>query len=357
NPSVYLNYIASGVLSVRDMGNDPVYLQKLRAGIERRSIDAPDVYPMGFIDKRGPYAAPTGRLVDTLAEARAAVAAYASEGYAGIKLYSSIEPSWIPVLTGDASALGLRTVGHIPPHISPAQAIRSGYREITHINMLLLELIGDLTVDTRTPERFIVPGERGGSIDVTSSQAQAFIDLMLKYKVAHDPTLATFLSQYRSRPGEVAFRAVPYADHLPASLRRAQVRSVSYNHHKEDAFQRTGEVALKFIKRLHDSGVQLLPGTDASLPGFALVSELECYALAGIPNEEVLALATLGTARYMGQENTLGSVEVGKKAYLMLIDGDPVASLSALRKVALVIKGDTSFDAKEILRAQGIRPF
>lgn len=356
-PDDYLHYIASGVLNVRDMGNDPAYLVQLRKDIAAGTVAAPDIYPMGFIDKRGPYAAPTGRLAETLDEARDFVRVYASEGAVGIKLYSSIEPGWVPQLTREAHQLGLKVAGHIPAFMRPEQAIRDGYTEVTHLNMILLQLIGDVTIDTRTPQRFIVPGERGGQIDLDSERSKAFLDLMVDRGIAHDPTLAIFMNQYDGRPGEITPSAAAFADHLPPGLRRDQIADVGYNHGKEEAFRRTGAVALKLVKRLHERGVPILPGTDASLPGFVLVSELQYYARAGISNEDVLRLATIGAARHVGRDGELGSVAVGKKSYLMLIDGDPTQDLASLRKVDRVIKGNAVFSSRDILKAQGIRPF
>lgn len=356
-PDQYLHYIASGVLNVRDMGNDPPYLVQLRAEIAAGTLAAPDIYPMGFIDKRSPFSAPTGRLAATLDEARAAERAYAKEGAVGIKLYSSIEPEWVPVLTAEARALHLGVAGHIPSFMSPEQAIRDGYSELTHINMMLLQLIGDWSIDTRTPQRFIATGERGGLIDLDAEPTRKFIDLMLERRVAHDPTLAIFMNMFESRPGEVIPSARDYADHLPAGMRRDQISDVSYNNGKEAAFGRTGEVALKLIKRMHDRGVRILPGTDTSLPGFALISELQFYARAGISNADVLRLATLEPARHLGREAELGSVTTGKKAYLMLVDGDPTQDLAALRRVEQVFKGTAMFKSREILKAQGITPF
>lgn len=355
-PSFYLNYIASGVLNVRDMGNDPQYMAVLRRDIAAGNVAAPDVYPMGFIDRRGPYAAPTGRVVATLDEARKAVHTYAEEGYVGIKLYSSIDPAWVPELTREARLLGLRTAGHIPAFLSAEGAIRGGYSEVTHINMILLQLIGDWTVDTRTPRRMTVPGERGGFIDMEAASTQAFLDLMVERGIALDPTVAVSMDRFNSRPGEILPSAVEFADWLPSSLRRDQIGSVSDNDGKEQLYQRSGEVTLSLVKRLHERGVRILPGTDAWLPGFMLVSELQYYARAGISNVDVLRLATTGAAKHLGLDGELGSIAPGKKAHLMLIDGDPIHDLSALRRVDRVIKGDAMFRPREILRAQGIEP-
>lgn len=356
-PSQYLHYLASGVLNVRDMANDPDYIASARREIEAGAPVAPDIHAMGFIDKRGPFSAPTGRLAETLDQALGHVRSYAAEGYAGIKLYSSVDPQWVSPLTQEASRLGLPTAGHIPSQMSAAQAISAGYTEVTHINMILLQLLGDTSVDTRTPQRFTVPGELGWRIDLSAKETDQFVDMLKSRGVAHDPTLAIFMDQYLSRPGDVLPRAVDYADHLPPALYRAHIAAPGYSEGKEAAFRRTGARVLQLVKLLHDRGIRLLPGTDANLPGFTLISELAYYAAAGIPTADVLRIATIEPARHMGAAERLGSVDVGKQAYLMLIDGDPTQDIQALRNVGLVLKGDVLIRPRDILLEQGITPF
>ena len=76
-------------------------------------------------------------------------------------------------------------------------------------------------------------------------------------------------------------------------------------------------------KLLYDSGITIVPGTDA-LPGFTLHRELELYAQAGITTPEVLRIATLGAARVAHRDKELGSITPGKLADMVLVDGDPV---------------------------------
>src|SRR6185436_18725721 len=78
---------------------------------------------------------------------------------------------------------------------------------------------------------------------------------------------------------------------------------------------------IEVVKALHEHGIPIVAGTDA-LAGFTLHRELELYNKAGIPNAEILQLATLGAARVMGRDKELGSVAEGKLADLVVIDGD-----------------------------------
>jgi len=154
-----LNYLAGGVTHVRDMGNSNSLLD-VRDEIKRNEVLGPDIsYVSGFIDQAGPYQGPTGAIVNNLQEGIAAVDDYAKRGYGQIKLYSSIDPKWVKPLADEAHAKGMRVAGHIPSFMTAASAVKDGYNEITHMNMVMLNFMGD-TIDTRTPKRFSVVGER-----------------------------------------------------------------------------------------------------------------------------------------------------------------------------------------------------
>lgn len=112
---------------------------------------------------------------------------------------------------------------------------------------------------------------------------------------------------------------------------------------------------LDIVRQMHEAGVPVLPGTDM-MPGVALHRELELYVQAGIPAPEVLTLATLGAARVMGMDNELGSIESGKLADLILVDGDPTIEISDIRRVVTVIKDGRVYDPAAIYRALGIEP-
>ena len=100
----------------------------------------------------------------------------------------------------------------------------------------------------------------------------------------------------------------------------------------------------------------LVAGSDA-MPAFTMHRELELYALAGIPNADVLRIATLGSARVIGVAEQTGSIEPGKAADLLLLDGNPLQDISAIRRGVLVMKGDTLYRPEELYQAVGVQPF
>lgn len=353
----YFNYLAAGVTNVRDMANDEHAISKLSGDVRSGRIAGPDIYALGFIDKRGEFSAPTGRLADTIDDARSFIDFYAQNGFHGIKLYSSIEPQWVAPLASYAHDLDLVVKGHVPAYMNAEQAINAGYDEITHINMILLNFLGAENLDTRTPTRFKVPGEQAGDIDLDSSQVAEFIALMKEKNVAHDPTLSIFMDMFLNEPGKVSpiFREI--ADHLPANARRQSIAGSGYNAGQEAIYARSAEKTLQMIRLLHDSGIRLLPGTDNALPGFSLIRELQYYTQAGIPASEALQLATIVSARHLSQDQRLGSITAGKDAQLYLVEGNPLENMSDLYKVRHVIQGERMYFAPDILTAQGFTPF
>ena len=353
----YANYLAAGVMNVRDMANDPENVHKLKKDVREQRIAGPDVYALGFVDKRGEYSAPTGNLADTLEDGFALIDMYAKEGFHGLKLYSSIEPEWVEPLTAHAHEHDMVVMGHVPAYMNAQQAIDAGYDEITHINMILLNFLGGEELDTRTPNRFIVPGEKAGALDLDSDEVEAFLATMKEKGIAHDPTLTIFLNMFENKPGEVVSTVAEIADHLPANIRRGSISSTGYNEGKEELYATAGERTRELLVKMHEAGIRILPGTDTALPGFALIRELINYVEAGIPASEALQIATIVPAEHVNQDQRLGSIEVGKDAHIFIVDGNPVENIRDLYRVEEVIKGRQMYHAADLLSAQGFKPF
>ena len=136
-----------------------------------------------------------------------------------------------------------------------------------------------------------------------------------------------------------------YSGGLPKSDEKIATR---YN----DSFNKMLEV----IFDLHQKCIAIVPGTDG-LPGFLYHRELELYEKSGIPAAEVLKLATIKSAELTGVSELYGSIEVGKKADLILIDGNPLENISNIRNVEWTMKEGKLFYAKELYNSVGIKYF
>lgn len=346
-----LLHIASGVTSVRDLANDIDYVTGQRKQFADGSLVGPRVLLAGFLDGPGPYAGPTKILVDNQDEVRKAIDRYASLGYVQIKIYSSIKPELVPFITSYAHSKGMRVSGHIPAFMYADDAVREGYDEIQHANFVLLNFLRDVK-DTRTPARFTSIGERGGAIDLHSEEAKKFFDLLVEHKTVIDPTLVTFEPMFVAKPGVMPEAALPIADRLPPQVRRGFLTG-GLPDAGSDKYVAGYAKMIELVRELHAHGIRIVAGTD-DLAGFSLHRELELYAKAGIPNGEILQLATLGAARVMHRDTELGSVAPGKLADLVVIDGNPLANISAVRKPVWVVKDGTLFESSAVYAALGV---
>ena len=111
---------------------------------------------------------------------------------------------------------------------------------------------------------------------------------------------------------------------------------------------------VRMVKRLFDSGVQIVAGTDAG-SGYAFHRELEIYNEAGIPASEVLRIATIEAATVMHKEQDLGSIAPGKYADMILINGDSTKHISDIRHIDIFIKNGEVYRPPEMYPAFGIR--
>ena len=108
-------------------------------------------------------------------------------------------------------------------------------------------------------------------------------------------------------------------------------------------------------KQMYDAGIPILAGTDATA-GIMLHRELELEVRAGIPPAKALQIATFNAARLLKQENELGSIAPGKRADLLLVEGNPGERISDIRRCQLVMKNGVLYDSAKVYAAVGIQP-
>jgi hypothetical protein len=354
-PDGVLN-VASGVTTVRDLANDPDRLDEYRRRFDEGSAVGPRVLRSGFIEGRGKNAAGSKITAVTPEEAKAAVDFYAKRGYEGIKIYNSVKPELVPVLTRLAHARKMRVSGHIPKGMLAEDGVRAGYDEIQHVNMLFLNFLADRQTDTNTPLRFSIVADKGGSLDLTGSRVQAFFRLLRERGTVVDPTVNVFEDLFLSRPGEVSASVRPLVERLPVLVQRQfRIGGLAVPAGKDASYRRGFQKLLEMVKALHDAKIPMVSGTD-SIAGVMLHHEIELYVQAGIPSGDALEIATLGAARVMGRSATTGSIAVGKDGDFLLVDGDPLSRIEDLRKVTTTIRGGVVFSAAKLYESVGVRP-
>ena len=349
--------IAAGVTTVRDMGNDNATLQRMMDQERAGTLLSTRIVPAGFIEGVSDNSARADYVVANLDEAKNAVDWYAEHGYPQIKIYNSFPKDILRDTIAYAHAKGLCVSGHVPAFLRAQDVVEQGYDEIQHINQVLLNFLVDDKTDTRTLQRFYLPAEKIADLDFDGQPVQDFIALLAKRQIVIDPTVSTF-EFLRQRAGEMPQSYAPVAGHMPPDIQRLLL--VADMNIPDDAtasrYNKSYEKMVEFVGRMYRAGVPIVAGTDAT-PGFTLQSELEWYVRAGMTPSQVLQIATWNGAKYSRVLEDRGSVTPGKRADLVLIDGDPTTNIADIRKVALVVKGDTAYYPNEIFDALGIKPF
>lgn len=347
-----LYHIAGGVTNIKDMANE-VDLPETKKKVDADILLGPDISIMsGFIDFAGPYAGPTGKIVKTLEEGLAAVNYYADNGYQQVKLYSSIPVEWVKPLAAEAHKRGLKVCGHIPSFMTAERAVNDGYDQIIHLNMIMLNFLGD-SLDTRSMGRFIKVAERAGNINLNSPEVKRFVKLLKDRKIIVDPTAAIFEDMFTHEPGKLAPGYDPVVNMLPPEYRRGlYLGGLPTMKGHEAQYKKSFDNMLGMLKLLYTNGITFVPGTD-DFPGFALHRELELYVKAGVPTKEVLQKATWISAQVANKDSEVGSIEVGKKANLILVAGDPTKNISDIRKVEYTMKGGRLYDNKKLFESYG----
>ena len=318
--------LAAGLTTVRDLAADidVAVAQRDRAADGR--IVAPRLVLAGFIEGPGRWAGPGDVIVRTEGEAREWVARFDSLGYRQIKLYNLVHPDLVPTIVAEAHRRGLRVSGHVPRGLSVPAAVQLGFDEINHGAFLFSTFYQDSLYLPTMRAYSAVAAAVAPNVDVDGPAMTAMIDLFRARGTVIDGTFAIWLT------GNAVGSAVSGG---AASANAARADS-NY---------------LRLVKRLHDAGVTLVPGTDAGAAAY--VPELEVYERAGITAPQVLRMATIVSARVMGDDREYGSIAAGKVADLVIVDGRPAERVGDLRRATQVMRAGRLYDVQALRAAAG----
>ncbi|KFN48100.1 amidohydrolase family protein [Arenimonas metalli] len=349
--------IAAGITTVRDMGNNNAVLDDLVASIEAGRIAGPRVHRSGFIEGRSPFNSNNGYLVASEAEALEAVRFYAARGYHQVKLYNSMKPEWSKAAAAEAHRLGLRVAGHVPAFSNADAMVDAGYDELTHINQIMLGWVLSPEEDTRTLLR-LTALKRLATLDLDSAPVQKTLDNIVAKGVAVEPTIAIHENLLLNQDGEVPAGSVDVIDNLPVGVQRDSKRAWSDMSAPGDAqaYRLAYGKIMDTLRQMKARGVLIVPGTDLG-GSFNFHRELELFGQLGYTPAEVLKLATYDMAKYLGQDQSTGSIARGKLADFFLVPGDPTRDLREIKRIRAVVKDGVVYYPAEIYPEFGIRPF
>ena len=322
-------YLAAGVTTVRDCGNEFSYINAIQQAIDGGRGVGPRILKAGLIDGEGPAALGIVR-ASTPAEAAAVVQRYKANGFAQIKLYSSVKPAMVPVICAEAHRVGLPVTGHIPEGMSLVQGVSAGMDQVNHISYVVRAL-------RRNPDRSLI-------LDDTAS-TRVFNFLKAHHTVI-DPTVGVYEMMFRSTKDDITAIEPAYAQ-LPQSL-QSLFRTMGAEPADAAKYAPYFASMPRLVKALFDHGIPVVAGTDMVFPGTSLARELELYVQGGLTPMQALQTATIAAARAMQAEQRAGSLDAGKQADVVIIDGNPLQQIRDLRRVQLVVKNGQVYEPAQM---------
>jgi imidazolonepropionase-like amidohydrolase len=320
-------YVAAGVTTVRDMGNELAFITALRSAIESNAVRGPRVLAAGLVDGGGPNA--FGAFSATSPdEGRAIVRRYHSLGFEQMKLYSLLAPDVVAAICREAHALGMTVTGHVPISLGLLPAVDSGMDQIAH-----LPIRGDARPDSLA----------------------TIINHLRAHGTVIDPTVSWNEIGGHST-AEPLQNFQPVVQHLPVPF--VEFRVAGWGTPNPDTAAAHARLArsLQIVRALHDAGIPIVAGTDEGVPGFSVYREIELYAKAGLSPMEAIRSATAVPAKVMRLDGELGTIEAGKRADLIVLDANPLENISNIRTVRWVMTRGVLFDSAALWRAAGFNP-
>ncbi len=314
-------YIANGVTQILNMDAVPASVGQ-RNEIARGDVLGTHIALAAVIN--GGKA--RGRIANTAPDGRQAVRDMKAEGYDFIKVYSDLNADTFNAIIDEANMIGLKTLGHIPDSQDGfmgklESAFVPGFSMVAHA------------------EEFAKH-----STDFSDADATRFAQLAKKNGTWVTPTLVVMrwiASETRSLD---EMKASPYLQYVHPILQSKWLLANRYNKNSSPEniayFDKMVEFNRRLVKAFKAADVKMVAGSDALtsgvVGGFSLHEELELLAAAGLSNEEVLASATRLPAIWLGVDSDRGTIEVGKRADMVLLDADPLLDVKNIRKISAV---------------------
>jgi imidazolonepropionase-like amidohydrolase len=340
-------YLASGVTTVRDMGNILEFVTGVRDAIDAGKGLGPRILVDGLVDGEGPRAAGT-IIIKSNADIVPVIDRLKKAGCLEVKLYSSIDPRLVRPIAAEAHRRGMRVVGHIPEGMDIVAALDAGFDGVSHAQYLFSPLFaaGEMTKMARSAVR-----KRVVEAKFDDPKLVQVVRAFTARKAFLDDTIALFELLHHSQ--EESGKREPGLAKVPREL-----RGMFEDVRPEDVAERGAffDRYLAFVGELHKRGVPIVAGTDISVPGHSLHREVELYVQAGFTPMEAIQAATIVPARAMHLDKEVGTIEAGKRADLVVLGGDPIADIHNIRKVESVVARGKTYEPAPLWRLIGFSP-
>ena len=342
-------YLAAGVTTVRDCGNEFEFITAVRDAVAQGRGLGPRLLLAGVVDGSGPLMLGVER-IDTPEQARQWVDRYHAAGFQQMKIYSSVKLEEVKAVADEAHRFGMTVTGHVPEGLTAYQVIDAGQDQINHVQYIADIMRAPLPESATRAERRKAVAE----MNLESPEAQKALAFLKEHHTVVDPTMALmeFFTATTAKP-PASFE--PGVNKVAPELAE-QLTDVGPPTDRSAMGEKVFEKEIAIVGALHRAGIPIVAGTDQTVPGYSLHREMEIYVQAGFTPMEAIQAATIVPARVLGLDKELGTVEKGKRGDLILIDGNPLDDIRNARNVEYVITNGTMYHSAELWQSVGFKP-
>ena len=326
---VLFMYVANGIGTIRSMLGDAGHF-RLRDRANRGEIVAPAMYLSG--------PSFNGQTARTPEAAAARVAEQKKAGYDLLKIHPGVSRTAFDALAAAAERHGIPFAGHVPLDVGLRRALDAKYATIDHLDGYVEALAKDGAAQS---QMFGV-----NLVDRVDESRLASLVAATKAAGTWNVPTQILLENWYGPDTPEQMRSWPEMRYAPAGEINAWMETKRENLRAYSAAHRQRFIALRrrIIKALHDGGAGLLLGSDApqvwNVPGFSIHRELASYVASGLTPYQALATGTRNVAAHAGTLDRTGTIEVGKRADLVLLQGNPLQDIANSSRInGVMIRG------------------
>jgi imidazolonepropionase-like amidohydrolase len=344
-------YLAGGTTTMRTAGSLMTYADiNVRDAIARGELIGPDIDVTGpYLNGPGlPIFVPAMHVLTGVDDVEHTVNYWSDEGVTSFKAYTNVTRAELQRAIEVAHSRGHKITAHLCS-VTYREAAELGIDNLEHGFFMTTDFVEDKKPDI-CPSRADV-SKSLLNLDPASPDAESLIHVLIDHHVALTSTLTSFETGVKGRP-----EAPKEALELMIPEVREQYESVWHKIQSSGQSPAIYTKLAKLEKQFVDAGGMLMAGTDPTgyggvVPGFSGKREIELLVEAGFSFEQAVKVATFNGARYLERDKDIGTLAVGKRADIVVIDGDPLQDASAIERMSLVFKNGVGYDSRAIFEA------
>jgi imidazolonepropionase-like amidohydrolase len=358
-------FVANGVTGVREMYGATYVIKAWKTKYQSGEAWPRMVGAGHILDGPRPFW-PGSMVASNAAEGRAAVDSLKARGADFIKVYNGLPREAYVAALEEAKRIGTTVVGHVPDAVLVSEASDLGQRSIEHLNGVSLDCSHD--ADALRAERV------AAEADTSVTKLAVYTKQVDRILATQDPARCTELMKRLARnrtwqvPTLTVLRSMAFLNdstfaaderlrYMPGAMtaRWDWRQDFRFRNRTPEAWanaRRSYQRNLEIVGEMKRADVPILAGTDVlnpfCFPGFSLHDELGLLVEAGLSPHAALRAATLSPAMFLGATDSLGTVEKGKRADLVLLDANPLENIGNTRKINAVVLNGRLYDRAAI---------